>query len=148
MREKIKMLHRTCAVLAFVTIASFFSSTLISELFSSHQTVAQVKQVIAYAVWGLIPLMAITGATGAKLAPNVKKGVGPIGRKKKRMPIIAINGLVVLLPAALYLNSLASQGDFGATFYTIQVIELMAGAVNLTLMSLNLRDVFTMKRKV
>ena len=148
MREKIKMLHRTCAVLAFVTIASFFSSTLISELFSSHQTVAQVKQVIAYAVWGLIPLMAITGATGAKLAPNVKKEVGPIGRKKKRMPIIAINGLVVLLPAALYLNSLASQGDFGATFYTIQVIELMAGAVNLTLMSLNLRDVFTMKRKV
>lgn len=148
MREKIKMLHRTCAVLAFVTIASFFSSTLISELFSSHQTVAQVKQVIAYAVWGLIPLMAITGATGAKLAPNVKMGVGPIGRKKKRMPIIAINGLVVLLPAALYLNSLASQGDFGATFYTIQVIELIAGAVNLTLMSLNLRDVFTIKRKV
>ncbi|MGF1911310.1 hypothetical protein L4C38_17955 [Vibrio kasasachensis] len=148
MREKLKMLHRTCAVLAFVTIASFFSSTLISELFTSHQTVAQVKQVIAYAVWGLIPLMAITGATGAKLAPNVKMGVGPIGRKKKRMPIIAINGLVVLLPAALYLNSLASQGDFGATFYTIQVIELMAGAVNLTLMSLNLRDVFTIKRKV
>ncbi len=146
MKNTIQVVHRTCAILAFLTIACFFTSTLISELFASLQTVAAVKNVISYAVWGLIPLMAITGATGAKMAPHAKMGVGPIGRKKKRMPIIAINGLVILLPAALYLNSLASQGDFGSTFYTVQVFELIAGAVNLTLMALNLRDVLSMKR--
>ncbi|OLQ94652.1 hypothetical protein BIY21_08010 [Vibrio ponticus] len=146
MNRKLKTLHRSCAVLAFITIASFFSSTLVSELFASQQTVAVVKQAIAYAVWGLIPLMAITGATGAKLAPKVKMGVGPIGRKKQRMPIIAINGLVVLLPAALYLNSLASQGDFGATFYTVQIIELLAGTTNLMLMALSLKDVLSTRK--
>ncbi|EIZ9928852.1 hypothetical protein [Vibrio parahaemolyticus] len=143
MNSKLKTVHRTCAILAFLTIASFFSSTLISEVFASTQTIAVVKQVIAYTVWGLIPLMAITGATGAKLAPKVKMGVGPIGRKKKRMPIIAINGLVILLPAALYLNTLASQGDFGTNFYIVQVFELLAGATNLTLMGLSLRDVLS-----
>lgn len=146
MNSKLKTLHRSCGVLAFIIIASFFSSTLVSELFASQQTVAAVKQAIAYAVWGLIPLMAITGATGTKLAPKVKMGVGPIGRKKQRMPIIAINGLVVLLPAALYLNSLASQGDFGATFYTVQIIELLAGATNLTLMALSLKDVLSTRK--
>ena len=146
MNSKIKTVHRTCAILAFLTIASFFSATVLSEVLASTQTIAAVKQVISYAVWGLIPLMAITGATGAKLAPKVKMGVGPIGRKKKRMPIIAINGLVILLPAALYLNSLASQGDFGTNFYAVQLIELLAGATNLTLMGLSLRDVISKPR--
>ena len=60
--------------------------------------------------------------------------------KKKRMPVIAINGLVILVPAAIYLQAKASQGDFDTTFYAVQVIELIAGASNLILMGLNIRD--------
>lgn len=56
------------------------------------------------------------------------------------MPIIAANGVLVLLPSAFYLAWLSSQGEFGLLFFSIQAVELVRGAVNLALMSLNLRD--------
>lgn len=60
--------------------------------------------------------------------------------KKKRMPLIAANGLLVLVPCAIVLNRWAAAGSFDTTFCAVQVIELIAGATNLTLMSLNARD--------
>ena len=60
--------------------------------------------------------------------------------KKRRMIVIGPNGLLILAPAAFYLNSLASQGLIGFYFYVVQTIELVASAVNLTLMELNMRD--------
>ena len=65
---------------------------------------------------------------------------GLINQKKKRMLIAGLNGVLILLPAAIYLNQLASQGIFNQTFYMIQVLELLAGAINLSLMGLNIRD--------
>lgn len=56
------------------------------------------------------------------------------------MPLIAGNGILILVPAVLYLDHLASNRDFGAAFVTVQAIELVAGLVNLVLMSLNIRD--------
>ncbi|EGU46229.1 hypothetical protein VII00023_06817 [Vibrio ichthyoenteri ATCC 700023] len=129
-------------------IASFFASTLISELLADKSTISQVKQVIAYAVWFLIPLMALTGITGSKLAPNVKSGQGILGKKKKRMPIVALNGLLILLPCALYLNLLASQAHFNQAFYIAQTIELIAGSINLTLMAASIRDAIKIKPPV
>jgi len=64
--------------------------------------------------------------------------------KKKRMPVIALNGLLILLPAAFYLQSKAAVGDFDAQFYLVQALELVAGALNLTLMGFNIRDGLTM----
>ena len=63
-----------------------------------------------------------------------------IERKKKRMPFIAFNGLAILVPAAYFLDRWANSGEFDTTFYSIQVLELIAGAINLTLMSLNIKD--------
>jgi hypothetical protein len=34
----------------------------------------------------------------------------------------------------------ASRGDFGSLFHAVQAVELIAGAINLALMSLNIRD--------
>ncbi|WP_236701278.1 hypothetical protein [Thalassomonas viridans] len=90
--------------------------------------------------------MAITGITGFKLAPNAKAGV--IGEKKKRMPFIALNGILVLIPSAFYLKSLALSGSFGTSFYVVQAIELMAGFINISLMSLNFRDGLSIKKKM
>ena len=56
------------------------------------------------------------------------------------MPFIAANGLLVLVPCAIFLNRWAAAGTFDATFYVVQVIELIAGAINLTLSGLNMRD--------
>ncbi|WHP67558.1 hypothetical protein [Phaeobacter inhibens] len=56
------------------------------------------------------------------------------------MPIIGANGLLVLVPMAFFLESRAAAGQFDATFYSLQVVELLAGATNLVLMGLNMRD--------
>ena len=58
----------------------------------------------------------------------------------KRMPFIAANGLLILVPAAIFLDQWASAGAFDTKFYLVQAVELLAGAVNLTLMGLNMRD--------
>lgn len=56
------------------------------------------------------------------------------------MPFIAANGLLILVPSALFLASKASAGTTDASFYAVQAVELTAGAVNLVLLGLNLRD--------
>lgn len=63
-----------------------------------------------------------------------------VALKKKRMPFIAANGLLVLLPCAILLNQWASTGSLDTRFYFVQVIELIAGATNLALMGMNMRD--------
>lgn len=86
----------------------------------------------------LVPAIAATGGTGFVLSRGWQ---GPlVARKKRRMPIIAGNGLLVLVPAALILDRWAAAGAFDTSFYLVQVVELLAGGTNLTLMGLNIRD--------
>ena len=68
--------------------------------------------------------------------------------KKTRMPVIALNGLLILVPAAWFLASKAAAGEFDNTFYAVQAIELVAGAANLTMMGLNIRDGLRMTGKI
>lgn len=138
MKNPMVKIHAMSATVALLLIASFFSATLLSEIFASQQQITTVKNAVFYGIWLLIPAMAVTGATGARLAGKARKGL--IGKKMKRMPIIAANGLLILTPAAIYLRHLALAGDFGAIFYAVQVLELLAGATNMTLMVLNFRD--------
>ena len=56
------------------------------------------------------------------------------------MRVVAANGLLVLLPAALYLNGKAGGGQFDVSFFSVQVIELIVGIVQMILLGLNLRD--------
>jgi hypothetical protein len=56
------------------------------------------------------------------------------------MPFIAANGLLVLIPCAIVLDRWAAADTFDSTFYLVQGLELLAGAANLTLMGLNIRD--------
>jgi len=46
----------------------------------------------------------------------------------------------VLVPCAIFLNRWAAASTFDTTFYVVQAIELLAGATNLVLMGLNVRD--------
>jgi hypothetical protein len=64
------------------------------------------------------------------------------------MPLIAGNGLLILIPAAFTLASLASHAPFGSLFYAVQAVELIAGAVNLALMSLNIRDGLRLTKRI
>lgn len=137
-------IHAIAGILSFLFIASFWASTLVSELFLSQGAVIGVKIAIPYALIVFIPCMAITGATGFAMGG---KSTHPIlVSKRRRMPFIAVNGLFVLIPAALYLASKAQTGEFDAWFYAVQGLELFAGATNLFLMGLNMRDGRQMSR--
>lgn len=56
------------------------------------------------------------------------------------MPVIAGNGIAILVPAAITLAILSARGEFGTPFVIVQTIELLAGAVNLALIASNIRD--------
>lgn len=64
------------------------------------------------------------------------------------MPFIDANGLLVLLPAAIYLNQWAAAVTFDTKIYVVQGVELLAGAINIALMSMNMRDGFKMTGKL
>ena len=62
------------------------------------------------------------------------------------MPFIAANGMLILLPCAFFLNSRAAAGQFDSVFYIVQSIELIAGAANLTLLGLSMKDGFSIRK--
>ncbi|EEW24848.1 hypothetical protein [Rhodobacter ferrooxidans] len=134
----LSVMHRVSGAIAALTIASFWLSTLISELFLTQSAIVTVKTLIPYGFLLLIPAMAAVGATGFRLAKG--RSAGLIGAKRKRMPFVAANGVLVLIPAALFLSWKSQAGAFDAAFYAVQGLELLAGATNLTLLGLNLRD--------
>jgi len=141
----LKRLHPIAGIVGFLTILTFWIATAASEAFGSFATVAAVKLTIPWGFLLLVPALALAGASGFRLAG--KSPDARIARKKWRMPIIAGNGVVILIPSALVLATLAGRGEFGVTFYAVQALELAAGAMNLTLMALNIRDGLRLTRR-
>ncbi|WP_237882391.1 hypothetical protein [Pseudomonas sp. PGPR40] len=133
-----RKIHATAAFLSFFLVASFWASTVVSELFMTKQAVTYVKEAIVLALFIFVPTIAITGVTGFSMGG---KGRNPLlASKRRRMPLIAGTGLLLLLPAAVFLYFRSQAGLFDQTFYWVQGLELLAGASNLTLIGLNIRD--------
>jgi hypothetical protein len=142
-----KKIHLIASLLATLTIATFFISTLAVELFGTHESLALVKALIVMpGLLILVPAIAITGGSGMYLSKSRRGRL--VESKKKRMPFIAANGLLVMIPCAIFLNRWAAAGTFDTTFYVVQALELLVGAVNLSLMGMNVRDGFTMSGRV
>lgn len=134
-----KKIHLIAGMLATLTIATFFLSTLGTELFATHEAVAVVKAwIVMPGLFILVPAIAATGGSGVFLSKSRQGRL--VEAKKKRMPFIAANGLLIMIPCAIVLNRWAAAGIFDATFYVVQTLELLVGAVNLTLMGMNIRD--------
>jgi hypothetical protein len=134
----------TAATIAFLTILTFWNSTVTAELFGSQRQIATLKHAIPWGFLLLVPALATTAATGYSMAGSSSSA--GVRAKKRQMPFIAGDGLLVLAPTALYLDSLATRPSFGAAFYSVQALELLTGALNLTLMSLNIRDGINLAR--
>jgi hypothetical protein len=132
------ILHATCGGLALTTISGFFLGTVIAEAFGTNEQVALVKTAILYLIPLLVALMASAGALGNRVGRGWDQPA--VARKKRRMAVIAANGLLILVPCAYVLYRWANAGEFGAAFYAVQALELVAGGANITLLSLNLRD--------
>ena len=107
-------------------VATFWLPTALAELFGSQTDVIAVKTAIPWGFLLLIPALAAAGGSGFALAKG--RRVGLVGKKIKRMPLIAANGIRVLIPSALFLASKARAAEFDTGFYAVQAIELVAGA--------------------
>jgi len=142
-----KLVHRSAAITATLCIALFFSSTIFVELLGSYESIATLKSLIVTpGLFILVPAIAMTSASGLALAKS-RDGI-LIKSKISRMPFIAINGLVILLPAAIFLNIWAASGMFDTRFYLVQGLELIVGLINLTLMGMNMRDGLKLSGKI
>ncbi|WBU61334.1 hypothetical protein [Paracoccus albus] len=133
-----KIIHPIAAAVALLTTLTFWLSTFLSELSGDLDLITGVKTLIPWGLLILLPAMAAVGASGFRMG---QKRRGPVVEaKRKRMPIIAANGILILIPSALYLSAKAQAAQFDAAFVAVQTIELIAGAINITLLSLSMRD--------
>jgi hypothetical protein len=140
-----KRIHAISGALALLTIVIFWTSTVAAELFGTSAQIATVKMAVVYGLAVLVPAMAIAGASGFSLGAKWKSAT--VARKKARMKIIAATGILVLVPSAVFLAVKAGQGEFDTTFVVVQGIELVAGASNIALLGLNMRDGLAMRRR-
>lgn len=141
----VKTIHPIAGGVALCTIACFWLSTAISELFLGAAAVTTVKTLIPWGFFLLVPALAAAGGSGFRLGRGWR---GPlVGAKRKRMPFIAANGVLILIPSALFLASRAEAGAFDTAFYLVQGVELLAGAANIALLGLNMRDGFRLTNR-
>lgn len=141
----IARLHAFSGFTAMLLIAVFQIATIVSELTGDHALIVQVKTAIPWGFVALIPALAATGGSGFSLAKG--RTAGLVGKKQARMKLIAANGLLVLVPAALFLAWKASHGVFDAWFYGVRAVEIVFGLANLALLGMNARDGFKMTRR-
>lgn len=134
-----RRIHLMAGILAPLCLVAFFVPTVVVELFGSPAAVAQLKSlIVAPGLWIMVPAVAVAGGSGMWLGRSRKGRL--VEAKRKRMPFIAANGLLVLVPCALVLDRWAAAGSFGTPFYVVQGIELLAGAVNAVWLGMNVRD--------
>ena len=134
----IRIVHPIAGGLALATIAGFWTASVAVELFGGPTAVAAVKGAIPYGFVVLIPALAVVGMSGMRLGRGQRRPL--VAAKRRRMPVIAANGILVLVPSALVLAARAQAGELDAVFYAVQALELVAGGVNITLLGLCLRD--------
>lgn len=101
-------LHGFSGAVALLCIATFWTSTVVSELFLDTASVVVVKNAVLTGMWVLIPAMAATGGSGFSLARSRSGRL--VKTKGRRMKAVAANGLLVLLPSAWVLASWANAG--------------------------------------
>lgn len=129
--------HIIATVIAIMTIAIFFASSLIAEIIGHDHTIQRVKKGILYGLPILIVSMPILGLTGKKLAG--KRRDPKLLIKMLRMKFIAMNGAILIL-LAIFLYYRATYEGIDHIFLIVQIIELTIGAINLVLIASNIRS--------
>ena len=144
-RSTITAAHAASGALALLTISAFWSSAIYAELALGHSGIAKVRIAIAYALPLLVALLATAGATGDRLAGRTKAPI--VLAKLRRMKLAAANGLLVLVPSAVFPAVKARAEEFDGWFSTVQTVELVAGAANIALLALNMRAGMAMRSR-
>jgi hypothetical protein len=133
-----KRAHKISTMFGFILILIFQISTVVSVALGDHDMIATVKRLILYGICVLIPVMLITVTAGRSLAGSAKHPL--ILKKMQRMKLIGFNAIMILIPSAVVLYLLSNAGYWGKWFVTVQVLEIISGITNVSLMGLNIRD--------
>ncbi|MCR8547915.1 hypothetical protein M4578_08750 [Salipiger sp. P9] len=144
-RSRLVLIHGASGAAALAIVASFWSLALYAEFLASSGAVIAIRQAILYVLPFLVLAMAAAGASGARLAGGSKAPA--VRAKMARMRVAALNGLLVLVPAAVFLGLRARAGDLTGAFAYVQLLELCAGALNIVLLGLNMRAGMAMKAR-
>lgn len=144
-RDAMRSIHAAAGFVGLALVATFLTATVVAEAIGDAATIATVKRAIAWGLLPLVPALAAAGGSGFRLAGAAE--AGPAATKASRMRIVAANGLLVLVPAALFLAERAQAHAFDGAFPVVQAIELLAGATNLVLLARNLVDGLAMARR-
>jgi hypothetical protein len=137
-RSSLVRTHLAAAVGALALITTFLVSSAVTELIGNVGDVHSLRQWIVFGLPVLIACLATAALSGRRLARNSRATV--IRRKQRRMQIVAAAGIVVLVPCALILDYLTAGASAGGAVTALEITEIVAGALNLTLLVLNFRD--------
>ncbi len=137
-RSTLVRTHLSAAVGALALITTFLLSSVITELMGNAADVHRIRQWIVFGLPLLVGCLAATALTGRRLARKSKASV--LRRKQRRMQIVAAAGIVLLVPCAVLLSYLTASASARGVVSALEITELLAGALNLTLLVLNFRD--------
>lgn len=70
-----KIVHPIAGTIALLTIASFWASTVVVEIFGSQAAVVAVKTSIPWGFLILVPALAVTGGTGMAMVRKARGGL-------------------------------------------------------------------------
>jgi len=134
-----KVVHGVAGAVAMLIIITFITATLYAEVFGNAEIILQVKRSIAFpGIEILLFFMLMAGGTGRSLAKTFNGRI--VQTKMRRMRIVALNGIFILIPCAFILSRWAEVDPYSARFYGVQVVEILAGSINLVMLILNMRD--------
>jgi hypothetical protein len=138
--------HGIAGVVAILIICIFITATLYVEVFGDADMILQVKRKIALpGIEILVFFMLMAGGTGRSLAKAFNGRIVAI--KLRRMRVVAFNGMFILIPCAFMLSRWAEVDPYSARFYGVQIIEILAGSVNLVMLILNMKDGIRLKTR-
>jgi hypothetical protein len=81
-------LHPIAGVIGFVTILTFWLSTVTSELFGSTAAIAAVKETIPWGFLVLVPALAIAGASGQVVPAPAAQSLSPLSTTPKHLSMV------------------------------------------------------------
>jgi hypothetical protein len=144
-RKTLVRVHIIATVIALLTIATFFISSLIAELNGNEGFIKEVKKTILFALPIMLIAMPALGVTGNKLSGKSQNPI--VLAKRKRMRFVFINGIgLITLACFLYYRSHYQSID--TTFLVAQVAELVLGLTNLILIGMNIRSGFQLSGRL
>jgi hypothetical protein len=138
-RKTLVKIHTIATIIASLTIATFFVSSLAAEINGNETFIREVKEAILYSLPVMLTAMPVLGITGNKLAGKSQNPV--VLAKRKRMKFVFANGLG-LMALACFLYYRSHYQTIDSLFLVAQVAEFALGLTNLTLIGLNVKSGF------